>query len=632
MSTRYNTGNPIESADVRDMSDNAKNFDLFSISSEDSFQDRLGVARKTLTGAVRDIGIPIVGDFTTGCTVTSVAQGVQEIGGSVYRWKGSLPKVVPPSSTPSGTGGISPSGDWVDVGDATVRASLISDGRSLEEIATIESRLYADDGYQLVGDSVIARLSTLKAKFGVAAWAQAANYKIFHIDIDDTKTTTYLIPAGQTVVLDGVVTHAVASDCFLAQSVNGWRLTGNGALNGGSLPTALDAAHIGLRVVNCFGYTIDGSIDIYNFRSNGACFDGSGTLTGPVSFSYVSGLRLHDNWINHSLRDGFPAEYTTFTGCWNYDAVSIAMVAQTGNISYIGGGITHSKGVGLYLQHPTSGGNPHHGMFVGTVFNHNAGAGILAEGVANGMQFIGCNIYHGGASNRGYIFLNSSRGINFVGGILACDVYCRESDGDPHLGWNSIRGMFVLEDTVGGVPVSGRIITGSTPLGVMTRRKLIVEDNFTNTGPWGFNAPGGLNTYAQAKPSAPIVFSSTYQNLTFSSIVSNNSLSYDPLTGFYTCQASGVLEANVSLELTTNTNATSAGDNIGVFYQPTVGPIVNMGEIPVVSQSATKARANGSYRVAVSKGDKVLLQYSAPSGVSFTTTIGVRSSISFRMV
>ncbi len=125
MSTRYNTGNPIESTDVRDMSDNAQNLDLFSLSTNDSFVDRLGNERKTLAGAVRDIGIPIIGEFTTGCTVNTPNHGVQKIGGSVYRWRGALPKIVPPSSTPEGTGGISPSGDWVDVGDASAYSRVI---------------------------------------------------------------------------------------------------------------------------------------------------------------------------------------------------------------------------------------------------------------------------------------------------------------------------------------------------------------------------------------------------------------------------------------------------------------------------------------------------------------------------
>jgi hypothetical protein len=127
MSSYYNTGNEIGSSDVRDLSDDARAFDQFTNSNEDTFTDRFGVERKTISGATRSVGIPIIGNFTTGCTVTDYNQGVQEVGGSVYRWKGALPKTVPPSSTPAGTGGISPSGDWVDVGDASVYQRVFSD-------------------------------------------------------------------------------------------------------------------------------------------------------------------------------------------------------------------------------------------------------------------------------------------------------------------------------------------------------------------------------------------------------------------------------------------------------------------------------------------------------------------------
>jgi hypothetical protein len=125
MSNYYNTGNEIGSSDVRDLSDDARAFDQFTNSNEDTFTDRLGIERKTISGATRSVGIPIIGNFTTGCTVTDSSQGVQEVGGSVYRWKGALPKIVPPSSTPAGTGGISPAGDWVDVGDASAYSRLI---------------------------------------------------------------------------------------------------------------------------------------------------------------------------------------------------------------------------------------------------------------------------------------------------------------------------------------------------------------------------------------------------------------------------------------------------------------------------------------------------------------------------
>ena len=59
MSTRYNTGNPIESTDVRDMSDNAKNFDEFSNSTSETFTDRFGRGRLTVEGAIEKTGFAI---------------------------------------------------------------------------------------------------------------------------------------------------------------------------------------------------------------------------------------------------------------------------------------------------------------------------------------------------------------------------------------------------------------------------------------------------------------------------------------------------------------------------------------------------------------------------------------------
>lgn len=126
----YGTGNPVlpdGSIDVRDGIDNLQSFDVFINSDDDTYNQRDGEIVKTLAGAVRDIGIPIVGNFTDGCTVTQSNQGVQYIGGSVYRWAGTLPKIVPPSSSPSTTGGIYPSGDWVDVGDASILSKLKSE-------------------------------------------------------------------------------------------------------------------------------------------------------------------------------------------------------------------------------------------------------------------------------------------------------------------------------------------------------------------------------------------------------------------------------------------------------------------------------------------------------------------------
>lgn len=127
----YGTGNPVlpdGSIDVRDGIDNLQSFDIFMNADEDAYNQRDGGIVKTLSGAIRSIGIQRVGDFTAGCTVTDRNQGVlYETNGTVYVWLGSLPKVVPPASSPSSTGGVSPSGDWLDVGDASLRSDLASE-------------------------------------------------------------------------------------------------------------------------------------------------------------------------------------------------------------------------------------------------------------------------------------------------------------------------------------------------------------------------------------------------------------------------------------------------------------------------------------------------------------------------
>lgn len=193
MSTRYNTGNPIESTDVRDMSDNAKNFDLFSLSGNDTFTDRFGINRKTIDGVIRSVGIPIIGNFTTGCTVTDSNQGVQEVGGSVYRWKGVLPKLVPPSSTPSGTGGISPSGDWVDVGDASAYFRL-------------KNELIQPNGVSLVGGAV--DLDTLSGSGGALIVGTTNGFSV----------QDHINKSGSILSFDGVVADGITDDTTAVQA------------------------------------------------------------------------------------------------------------------------------------------------------------------------------------------------------------------------------------------------------------------------------------------------------------------------------------------------------------------------------------------------------------------------------
>ena len=154
MSTRYNTGNPIESTDVRDMSDNAKNFDEFSNSETEYFVDRFGINRKTIHGMdsefnshIASMGFNRVGKFSVGGTLTNPRQtllwDVADGGdGQEYGWSGNFPKVVPPLSNPTTTGGIS-IGAWISRFDPELRI----------HVRKVQQRSYSEAGYNLVGGS-----------------------------------------------------------------------------------------------------------------------------------------------------------------------------------------------------------------------------------------------------------------------------------------------------------------------------------------------------------------------------------------------------------------------------------------------------------------------------------------------
>lgn len=152
MSTRYNTGNPIESTDVRDMSDNAKNFDEFVNSASDEFTDRLGIERKTIHGMnsefdsqILNMGFTRVGTFAAGATLTNPRQtllwDIADGGdGQEYGWSGAFPKVAPPLSTPNTTGGIAV-GKWMSRFDPELRV----------QVREALRRSYAEAGYNVVG-------------------------------------------------------------------------------------------------------------------------------------------------------------------------------------------------------------------------------------------------------------------------------------------------------------------------------------------------------------------------------------------------------------------------------------------------------------------------------------------------
>lgn len=148
--TTYNTGNPLGSAAAKDLYDNSQNFDHLSNDRvNETWTDRFGVQRLTWHGmekryadALVGLGLTPVGTFQDGATLESAGDIIQdETTGIWYRWDdlASLPKTVPPGSTPESTGGIG-DGAWlaVDVSDVLRRDLASSDPAKGSSLVTYQ--------------------------------------------------------------------------------------------------------------------------------------------------------------------------------------------------------------------------------------------------------------------------------------------------------------------------------------------------------------------------------------------------------------------------------------------------------------------------------------------------------------
>jgi len=104
----YNTGNPIPSAALEDMADNAQVFDGLVTKTSGTVTDRLGNVRRPFQQIVTDMGFnPVSGSFQAGATITEYNQCLVDTStGTFYSWNGTLPKVVSAGSTPATSGGI----------------------------------------------------------------------------------------------------------------------------------------------------------------------------------------------------------------------------------------------------------------------------------------------------------------------------------------------------------------------------------------------------------------------------------------------------------------------------------------------------------------------------------------------
>lgn len=361
MSTRYNTGNPIESTDVRDMSDNAKNLDEFSNSTETTFTDRFGVARKTLPSLIskaeQDIYYAVINagfqpasfDFVTGGTLVGGERNKAVFSPSPtgddnwYAWQGALPKTISPNSTPAASGGLGENA-WKPVTNSvlapTVRESI--------------RRSYAEAGYNLVDGSfqvggtltsasdVLLDESTGKAYSGAGPYPQNVDVDTDPISSPGFTSKHDAITVRFTSIQDMLASKILLTDQKATTGSTVWKITSsdkgwpldNGTqyaipLNGvwvedaGADATGGSDSYAAIMyVINkynadtrrtfsiCFGggyYKTSGSIALHASTSDmglnfgGAVLEATANMPSLISCPGISGLRIKAVRVQHSV-------------------------------------------------------------------------------------------------------------------------------------------------------------------------------------------------------------------------------------------------------------------------------------------------------------------------------------------
>ncbi|UBB12334.1 hypothetical protein [Pantoea eucrina] len=134
--TTQPTKNPVPSELPRDLKYNAGKIDEFTNSLAMQYIDRFGQAHYTIEGLkslvlqqIYDLGWVPVGTFQAGAKILAAGSVIQDSSTGIwYRWDdlATIPKTVPPSSTPESTGGVG-EGKWIAVDISEVLRKQLSE-------------------------------------------------------------------------------------------------------------------------------------------------------------------------------------------------------------------------------------------------------------------------------------------------------------------------------------------------------------------------------------------------------------------------------------------------------------------------------------------------------------------------
>src|SRR5690554_498154 len=179
--TKYNTGNPVGSADPRDLYDNAENLDNFVNGDQAAYNDRLGRPRRSWQSVEDQVnqqeaefnsdqsrrenefqaaqddregvfnaylvsaGYQFAGDYASGIEITQYNQVVRDTSGEFWRLSGSV--TLPYTTTGAG---LPEGGAFVAVGDAALRQELTLPVSENNEAALVNgATIYAESVAEL---------------------------------------------------------------------------------------------------------------------------------------------------------------------------------------------------------------------------------------------------------------------------------------------------------------------------------------------------------------------------------------------------------------------------------------------------------------------------------------------------
>ncbi len=266
------------------------------------------------------------------------------------------------------------------------------------------------------------------------------------------------IPEKVTVVGAGPATiirpHG-AKSIFVQEKVVDWGIR-DLVLDGqapGPWRNRKDEGLSGILVKNCAGFTLS-NITVMNF--NGAGLQMTYTLapaegwSSPTNLDYIT---ASGNYIG--IRFDKRAEYMNATKLTCRHNV-IGCVIHAGNVKIAASNFTTNID-GILIEDKENGS---HGALSNCLINHNERYALLARNAAYGMTIDNCCLF------TGTLRLENCAGINITSGILSANV---EIVGKAA---NRIAGNYIIPD---------KFAYNFAPA-------TIVQDNFTETGPWDKNA------------------------------------------------------------------------------------------------------------------------------------------------